>query len=62
MLEVTSLSYKVRPPSADYQVVCGAQLPARCELAAVVAAWPKLPEAIKAGMMAIVKAATVGVC
>jgi hypothetical protein len=29
------------------------------DLAAVVAAWPELPEAVKAGIVAIVKAAAV---
>jgi hypothetical protein len=32
--------------------------PANPKAAAIVAAWPELPEAVKAGILALVKAAT----
>jgi hypothetical protein len=53
-------SAPIRPSTAtpnatrDCEVVATADDP---DLAAVVAAWPKLPEAIRAGVLALVKAA-----
>jgi hypothetical protein len=52
----TTESASIRPPTATqnappYDVV------ADTDLAAVVDAWPALPEAIKAGILAMVKAA-----
>ena len=47
-----------RPPTATQNAT--RLLPADADLAAVVAAWPTLPEPIRAGILAMVRAASEG--
>jgi hypothetical protein len=50
-------SDSIRPPTATKNAPSD-RVVADADLAAVVDAWPGLPEAIKAGILAMVKAAT----
>jgi hypothetical protein len=52
-------SVPVRPPTATQNATRDCVVPDP-DLAAIVAAWPELPEAIKAGILAMVKAARIG--
>ena len=45
------------PARTEYVTKCAAETPVDPSLAAVVAAWTELPEPVRAGMVAMVKAA-----